>query len=72
MSEVQVSVNFNELETRVNRLRGRMTTILNKTKEKLEEAAEQSGLPVTFNVDCKIAFPEVKPKDKKDKKGGSQ
>lgn len=70
MKEVNVSVNFNELESRVNRLRGKMTTILNTTKQKLEEAASESGLPVSFRVDCKIAFPEAAENNKP--KGGGK
>lgn len=55
---VEVSVNFNELQDRVNTLRGDLTNVLHKTKEKLEAAAKTAGLPVTIIVTASMRFGE--------------
>ena len=56
--EVEVGVNWSDLENRVTKLRGEMTKTLKITKEKLEDAAKKSGLPVTFKLNVQIQFDE--------------
>lgn len=61
MAEVQVTADFAELQKRTNTLRHRAESILHKTKEKLEQAAKESGLPVIFTLEAGIKFPETAP-----------
>ena len=62
---VEVNVNFNELQERVNTFRASLTKSLHKTKEKLEAAAKASGLPVTIELTVKMKFGEDGKADKK-------
>jgi len=67
MIEVQVNADFAELQNRTNKLRHHAEAILHTTKVKLEQAAKESGLPVTFILTAGIKFPEVEKEAKQPK-----
>ena len=53
---MEVNINWSEFEGRISRLRGDMTKILKVTKEKLEDAAKKSGLPMAFKLKVELVF----------------
>ena len=58
INEVDVSVDFAELQNRANKLRHRAEGIIIKAKEQLESAAKESGLPVSFVLSVAMKFPQ--------------
>jgi len=70
MLGVEVHVDFAELQNRTNKLRHRAEAITAKTKETLEQAAQESGLPVSFVLTVAMKFPLPQVDNPTGKKGG--